>query len=35
MLNGDGSMQTVTARVDEGDDILYVRPSDDTIRRQP
>ena len=34
MLNGDGSMQMVTTRVDEGDDITYSRPSDDTIRRR-
>lgn len=34
MLDDDGSMRSVTSRADEGDEIINVRPSDDTIRRQ-
>ena len=34
LLYSDGSMYSVTARPDEGDEYIQVRPSDDTIRRQ-
>ena len=32
-LNNDGSATTTTSRVDEGDEIIQIRPSDATIEQ--